>query len=55
MSQKYETVKRYYDSGLWDVGKVRNAVGRWITPEEFEMITGVLSEPPKQVDIQELY
>ena len=40
-SPKYEKVKNYYDKGLWTVGMVRNAVIKgWITPEEFEEITG---------------
>lgn len=37
-SAKYETVKRYYDEGLWNETMVRNAVGRWITEEEAEEI-----------------
>lgn len=41
MSNKYEKVKSYYDRGLWDVSRVRNAVVKgWITPEEFMEITG---------------
>ena len=39
-SANYEKVKNYYDRGLWDISKVRKAVGKWITPEEFEEITG---------------
>ena len=39
---KYDKVKKYYDSGLWNVKMVRNAVGKkWITAEEFEEITGM--------------
>lgn len=46
-SKKYEKVKGYYDAGLWDKHKVRNAVVKnWITPEEFEEITG---EPYEEV------
>ena len=42
MSEKFEKVKKYYDSGLWNVKMVRNAVGnKWITVEEFEMMTGM--------------
>ena len=42
MSEKFEKVKKYYDSGLWNVKMVRNAVGKkWITAEEFETITGM--------------
>lgn len=38
---KFEKVKSYYDNGLWDITRVRNAVIKeWITAEEFETITG---------------
>lgn len=38
---KFEKVKYYYDNGLWDIHRVRNAVIKnWITAEEFEEITG---------------
>lgn len=40
MSKNFEKVKRYYDLGLWDIEKIRAAVGKWITEEEFELITG---------------
>lgn len=47
MSAKYYTVYKYYHTikpngeRLWDIDKVRNAViKRWITEEEFTMITG---------------
>ena len=41
MSAKYETVKKFYDLGLWDERKVRDAVAKgWITAEEFMSITG---------------
>lgn len=41
MSPKFEKVKRYYDSGMWNKAMVRNAVAKgWITAEEYEMITG---------------
>lgn len=40
MSENYEKVKHYYDDGLWDISRVRKAVGKWITEEEFELITG---------------
>lgn len=40
-SKKFETVKKWYDRGLWKVEAVRNAVAKgWITAEEFEEITG---------------
>lgn len=42
MSKKFETVKGYYDSGLWNITRVKNAVVKgWITPEEFHKITEV--------------
>lgn len=44
MSKNYDKVKRFYDAGLWSLGMVRNAVGRWITPEEYLIITGELYE-----------
>lgn len=38
---KFEKVKYYYDNGLWNISRVRNAVVKnWITAEEFEEITG---------------
>ena len=40
MSKKYGKVKGYYEAGLWSLEMVRNAVGRWITEEEFTEITG---------------
>lgn len=40
-SVKYEQVKEWYDFGQWGIERVRNAVVKyWITPEEFEEITG---------------
>ena len=39
-SKNFEKVKKYYDNGLWKIKRVRDAVPRWITPEEFELITG---------------
>lgn len=41
MSKKFKKVKNYYDSGLWTIEMVRQAVIKnWITAEEFEIITG---------------
>ena len=41
-SPKYEKVKKYYDEGLWNTERVKNAVSKgWITEEEFEEITGI--------------
>jgi hypothetical protein len=39
-SENFEKVKSYYDRGLWSIAKVRKAVGKWITEEEFTEITG---------------
>lgn len=37
---KFEKVKMYYDSGLWSIERVQNAVKKgWISQEEFETIT----------------
>lgn len=40
MSKNYEKVKNYYDKGLWNENRVYHAVDKWITPEEYEQITG---------------
>lgn len=40
MSKNYGKVEGYYKTGLWSVKMVRNAVGRWITAEEFTAVTG---------------
>ena len=41
MNSKFEKVKSYYERGLWDIFRVRNAVVKgWITADEFFMITG---------------
>lgn len=39
-SKNFEKVKNYYDSGLWSKERVRAAVGKWITAEEYAEITG---------------
>ena len=45
-SEKYETIRRYYREGLWSIERVRNAVvKRWITPEEYQEITGRIYDP----------
>lgn len=41
MSKKYNTVKKYYDLGMWTISMVKNAVVKgWITAKEFQEITG---------------
>lgn len=40
-SDRFERVRDFYDSGSWDVKKVREAVEKeWITKDEFRIITG---------------
>ncbi|MBO5032383.1 MAG: XkdX family protein [Lachnospiraceae bacterium] len=39
-SKKFDTVKRYYHAGVWTRKMVWNAVGRWITADEYQEITG---------------
>ena len=39
-SKKFQTVKKFYDSGVWKKIQVYNAVDRWITAEEYEEIVG---------------
>lgn len=46
-SKKYAKVKKYYDSELWDIHRVHDAVVHgWITPDEYLEITG---EPYEEV------
>lgn len=45
-SKNFEKVKRYYNAGVWNEARVRNAVTNpasnpWITPEEYTEITGL--------------
>lgn len=38
---KFEKLKTYYDYGVWNERKLRDAVEKgWITAAEFEEITG---------------
>ena len=40
-SNNYNKVKHYFVLGVWNVGRVRDAVEKsWITIAEFEEITG---------------
>lgn len=39
-SKNFEKVKKYYDDRMWNKAKVHNAIGKWITAEEYEEITG---------------
>ena len=50
-SPKFDKVKSYYDKSLWNKIMVHNAVIKsWITPEEYEEITG---EP--YIESEQLY
>lgn len=40
MSKNFEKVKEYYEKGFWSKVRVQNAVGKWITEEEYREITG---------------
>ena len=44
-SEKFEKVKNFYNMGLWNRIKVYNAVGKWITQDEYYEITGDIYEP----------
>ena len=36
---KFEKVKKYYESGLWNIKQLKNAIAKgWISEEEFESI-----------------
>lgn len=39
-STNFDKVQTYYNNGLWNESRVRLAVGKWITEDEFTEITG---------------
>lgn len=39
-SPNFDKVKGYYESGMWNLKRLQAAVGKWITEEEYETITG---------------
>lgn len=39
-SKNFNKVKNFYDNKLWSKVRVWNAVGRWITADEYEEILG---------------
>lgn len=39
-SKNFEKVKKFYKMGIWSEKMVWNAVGKWITTEEYKEITG---------------
>jgi len=36
----FDRIRFYYEQGLWDRQRVRNVVGKVITADEYESITG---------------
>ena len=36
----FDKIKDYYERGLWDINRVWNVVGKAITEEEYQQITG---------------
>ncbi|WP_143321018.1 XkdX family protein [Clostridium sp. HBUAS56010] len=40
MSKNFEKVKSFYTAELWSLNWVGDAVGKWITVEEYREITG---------------
>lgn len=40
-SANFEKVKYYYDHKHWTLAMVSNAVGKWITEDEYTEITGL--------------
>ena len=40
MSKNFMKVLNYHKKGLWDEERVKAAVGKWITEEEYGRITG---------------
>lgn len=40
-SKNFEKIKKYYTEGTWNKKRVHDAIGRWITEEEYIEIVGV--------------
>ena len=38
----FDKIKYYYDNGLWNIQRVWNVVGKAITEQEYENITGFI-------------
>lgn len=36
----FEKIKRYYGTGLWNIDRVWNVVGKVLTESEYQEITG---------------
>ena len=39
-SKNFEKVEHYFVRGMWSKERVHAAVGKWITADEYEEITG---------------
>lgn len=39
-SKNYKKVKKFCKMGIWSEKMAWNAVGKWITPDEYKEITG---------------
>ena len=39
-SKNYEKVMKFYKMGIWSEKMGWNALGKWITPDEYKEITG---------------
>ena len=39
-SKNYSKVQHYYENRTWGIERVKDAVGKWITVEEYKLITG---------------
>ncbi len=39
-SKNFNKVKKWYDEGMWTKSMVHDAIGRWITEEEYVEIVG---------------
>ncbi|MBS5934913.1 MAG: XkdX family protein [Clostridiales bacterium] len=38
-SKNFDKVQTYYNNSCWNIDRVFNAVGKWITEEEYKEIT----------------
>ena len=52
-SDKVEKVAGYYEDEVWNLTMVWDAVGKWITAEEYEEITGETYDPNDRPDPEE--
>lgn len=44
----FDKIKDYYDTGLWSIQRVWNVVGKALTEQEYQEITG-FTYPDKEV------